>query len=184
MGAVALIVLIGYKVSEARKAEAQRFESQVSLQGTMPTREESLKWTLWDAKAKYYSFDLVSTNLTETAEKHTYTGQKRGGAAEDAMDRQMFGAAYDAWSRGDSFSRMETNWVCDLVITHTKPKPESDLSTLVKAECSAEKDPYSAPGILMLSATGQAYRKYSHYEIVQKEAYKVNRVVGGRPTKP
>jgi hypothetical protein len=179
-----LLCLFSSWVVVLNNTRQERFTAQETVQGTMPTREEAVKWTVRDLKTKYYSFDIVSTNLTETTETHTYSGQKRGGAAEDAMDRRMFGAAYNAWARGDSFSRMETNWTCDLVITHTKRKYGSNVSTLVRAECSAAQSSDTPPGLLLLDATSQLNAKYAQYEIGQKDCYKVNRIVGGRLMKP
>jgi hypothetical protein len=188
VAAVALVVLIGYKAFSGfvqnKRAEAERFQQQVTVQATMPTADEAVKLAILEAKSKFGIFEIVSTNVAPVAEKTTYRGQKRGGAAEDALDRRMFGAAYDTWSSGDSFTRLETNWVCDLIVTHTKPKPSSAMSVLVKSECSAVQYSNEPPGLLFFDVSSRLDRQYSRYEIVHKEYYKVERVVGGRLMKP
>ena len=181
MGAAGLVVLIGYKVVKSGKAEAERFQQQITVQAKMPTAEESIKWAIWDARTKYHSFDIVSTNVTTVTESETYRGEKPGGAAEVAQEKRMFGAAYDAWSKGDSFTRQETSYMCDLVITHTKPKPANQISILVSAAMEGEK-----PDTNHLEVAAQLLhlQKYSDYKVLRQEVYRVNRTVGGRLMKP
>lgn len=180
-GAIGVVALIGYKIVQDRKAEAERFQQQMTIESKMPTAEESIRWAIWDAKTKYYTFDIVSTNVNELAEKQTYHGTKQGGAAEDAEDRQEFGAAYDAYSAGDSFTRTETNYVCDLIITHTKPKPESEISKLFIAEMTGDVDTNHLEAQIRIQLMDY---DYDDCKILNEEVYQVNRNVFGELMKP
>jgi hypothetical protein len=177
---IGLMALIAYKVKQSRDAEALRFQSEVSLQTVKPTAEEAFKWALWKAEGQYYSFDVVSTNVVESPEDVRYSGQKRAG--EDAMDRRMFGAAYDAMSEGDSFTRRETNYTCNLVVTHTKPKPEHRQSKFFSNDGNVIEPFLDRPPVDMLvgGIVGMLERKYSRFELVATNFYKVNRIEGGR----
>jgi hypothetical protein len=175
VGAIGLIVLAGYKVVESRKAEAERFQQQITVQVQAPTAEESVKWAIWDAKTKYYSFDMVSTNVTEIAESKTYRGKKQGGAAEVAEEKRMFGAAYDAWSSGDSFTRLETTYTCDLVITHTKPKPASATTIVVKADMQGALDTNHLQAAIRIQLL-----EHKKSNVLREEIYQVNRTVYGQ----
>ncbi|HEV7924714.1 MAG TPA: hypothetical protein VGR14_05125 [Verrucomicrobiae bacterium] len=176
-GAVGLVVLIGYRIVQSRKTDAEHFQQQMTVQAKMPTADEAVKWAIWDAKTKYYSFDVLSTNITELREKHTYRGEKQGGAAEVEAERRQFGAAYDAWSQGDSFTRTETSYECELTITHTKPKPDSEHSILITAEMEG-----NLPDTNHLETTAYLLhlQEYSDYKILREEVYQVNRTVWGQ----
>jgi len=160
----------------------EQLPEQITVESRMPTAEEAVKRAIWEAGTKYKSFDVLSTNVTELDERHTYRGEKRGGDAEVTVEKQVFGASYDAWSKGDSFSRMETNYLCNLIITHIKPKPKKDISTLIITDWEAEPGDKDAPPELRQRAMMQLL-KYSHSKVVREETYKVNRIVGGEVMK-
>lgn len=181
LGAIGLILLVGYKVVQSRKAEAELLQRQITIHAKMPTPDEAVKWAVWDAKTKYYSFDIMSTNVAQTVETHTFSGIKRGGAAEVAEEKQMFGAAYDAYSKGDSFTRQETNFACDLVITHAKPKPDSEVSMLVTSEMLGDTPDTNH---LHVDIHLNLEIKYASYDVLKSEVYRANRTVWGRMMKP
>ena len=164
------------KEEAQQKAEPEPPAQDAAVEYTMPTPDEAVKLALWSVRTKFSSFDVVKTNLTETVQDQTYSGQKRGGTAEDAADRRMFGAAYNAASAGDSFTRRETNWVCSLSIIHARPKPNNQVSTLVAVDMVGNSP---KEGGLMLIAEAKLKKQYSDFTIVRKELYKVDRVVGG-----
>jgi len=184
---LASILLCGCGESE------EQLQKQITVQGKMPTAEESVKWAIWEARTKYVSFDIVSTNVTELAEKQTYRGEKQGGAAEVAEEKRQFGASYDAWSTGDSFARLETNYLCNLVVTHAKAKRESEASMLVTAEMeegTPGTNPYfssnGGPDTNHLRTVAYLLnlQNYADYKVLREEVYRVNRNVGGRLMKP
>ena len=170
--------------SSASNSPSSRGTAEVSLQTIKRTAEEAFKWAMWEAKGQYYSFDVLITNVVESANDVRYSGQKRAG--EDAMDRHMFGAAYDAWSQGDVFIRRETNYTCNLVITHTKPKPDHERSEFFSKEEKVIERFVKRPPVDMLAReiVGMLRQQYSHFELVGTNFYKVNRIVGGQLMKP
>ena len=48
---------------------------------------------------------------------------------------------------------METNYLCNLIVTHVKPKPEKDISKLIITHWEAEPDAKDPPHELEQRAT-------------------------------
>ncbi|HRT06902.1 MAG TPA: hypothetical protein P5038_00445 [Candidatus Paceibacterota bacterium] len=115
---VAVVVLIGWRVAEARKAAAKIYNSEFVIHAEMPTADEAVQWAFMEANAQYYAFEPVATNVTFAPIEKAFRGQYD--SDRERANSRTFGSAYDS---SDSFKRAETNWTCDLTITHAKPKP-------------------------------------------------------------
>lgn len=174
--AIAVIGLVILGAVQTHEKETQRFNSDVTVEGKMPTKNEAIKWALLTANSKYSTFGIVSTNLTQVAEDHTWILDR--GIVQDTIDMQAFGAAYGAIDAGKRFTRTETNWVCDLTVTHTKLKPDSEVSTLFTdwtTKDASEDD-------LLSELKSKLDNKYTSYDVVKKYYYQVDRPVGGQVT--
>ena len=185
MAAIGLVVFVVIEIVQSQKEAAQIYNSEIIVKKEMPTAEECVRWAFLEAETKYYSFEPVHTNITFAPKEVTYGGKYD--ADRERENEQTFGSAYDG---SDSFTRTETNWVCELTITHSKPKPASKITRIFRTIHDvdgngrgegAEPDPKDWEQLLKLDELDP---KYSSYEIIKTDYYKVARVVGGNLMKP
>lgn len=95
-------------------------------------------------------------------------------ADRERANSRTFGSAYDS---SDSFKRAETNWTCDLTITHAKPKPPHKVSRFLWDDEDLEAGTPEGPdGRLKSLVELKAEKKFSKFEIIRSGHYKAERV--------